>query len=1011
MSGVTRIRAVRPVIRFLSRYRITLAALVLLAVGLWQWNERRGFDDNAMAAVPRTPEEELVSALETEQAGSLLEDSYFAYIRRLTAEGAKDSEGFRLEIPSTDYSAVSPAGTRVEENLGGRPGKALALVAEDSWVEYTFTVPADGFYQMGMTYYALPGKRSSVIRNVQVDGTFPFFQAKKLEFQRMWREAGEPWHDNRGNEFNPRREEVYGWQYRDFRDAEAKVAEPLRFYLTKGTHTIRINMVREPAAIGEIHVFSPVKLPSYAEVKARYKEAGYRPTSGFFLKIQAEDATLRSSPTLKRIEDREPITEPFNPDAITLNSFGGAGWRTAGQWAEWEFEVPESGLYHLGARFGQWYLNGMPTQRILTIDGKMMFREMNGIKFPYKAEWQISRFSEGEEDFLYYLEKGKHTIRLEVQIGGLGEVLEKVVGVTRKMSLLTREVTRVTGTNPDPNADWELERHIPNLVPRLQMMAWDLQDSIRALYDFGVREGSSEVSTLYEARDVMLSMAEDPRSIPGRLQQFTDLQSSLGLWVNGLTAQSLVLDYLIVKSPDQPWPKPAAPWYVRLKTSLYDFFTSFTRDYNGIGNVYEGEKSLEVWIARGRDWAEIIKQMIDEDFTPETGIKVNVNIVPAQQMQVLLLAATAGLEPDVALGVEGEVPIDFAVRGGLVNLNEFPDYEEVAKRFRPGALIPYKYNGGDYALPENQNFTMLFYRKDIMQQLGYGEDDIPETWDEVMELIPILHQNGMDFYYPHAPNNPQLAINEFAPFLFQHGGDFYTADGTRSALDSPEALAAMKMWTGLFTNYKIEKQADFYNRFRSGEMPIGVADYSTYILLSTAAPELTGWWGMKPMPGIRQPDGRINRSTGGLGQTAVIFKNTDMKEEAWTFLKWWTSADTQERFGAELEALLGVEARWNTANVEALKRLPWAEEDIAAVLEQWEWFRERQVVLGGYYTTRHIANMWNEIVLNGKLPREAIEAGVREINKELRKKREEFGLDVPMGTARGEDVSIDGDGT
>ncbi len=57
-----------------------------------------------------------------------------------------------------------------------------------------------------------------------------------------------------------------------------------------------------------------------------------------------------------------------------------------------------------------------------------------------------------------------------------------------------------------------------------------------------------------------------------------------------------------------------------------------------------------MWVSRGRDWAQIIKQMIDEDFTPETGIKVNVNVIPAGEMQVLLLANTSGLAPDVALG-------------------------------------------------------------------------------------------------------------------------------------------------------------------------------------------------------------------------------------------------------------------------------------------------------------------------------------------------------------------------
>lgn len=737
-------------------------------------------------------------------------------------------------------------------------------------------------------------------------------------------------------------------------------------------------------------------IPTYEEVSAQYKQNNYKVTSGHYLTFQAELATLRSDPTLKRIEDREPDTVPFNSEAIVLNSFGGLSWREGGQWAEWEIEVPESGLYNIGVRFGQWFLNGFPVQRKVYINGELPFVEMNSVPFPYKQEWQVSNFSQShEDDYLFYLNEGKNTIRMEVQVGDLGEVLELVTDTSQKMSELTREVIRVTGTNPDPNADWKLDRNIPNIVERLESMAWKIQDAITMLTLFGVDEGSSEISTLYEARGVIVDMSKDTRSIPARLNQFRELQSSLGLWVNGLSKQSLLMDYIIVKSPDQEWPRPAAPIFVRIGTSINDLLLTFRKNYGGVGTVYDAdEEVLDVWIARGRDWVDIIKQMIDEDFTPETGIKVNVNVIPANQSQVLMLANTSGLAPDVALGVDGEVPIDFAVRNALIDLSSFEDYEEVAERFRPGALIPYRYDGGNFALPENQNFYMLFYRKDIMAELGYGEEDMPETWEDVMEIIPILQQNGMDFFYPHAINDTKMAINEFAPFLFQHGGEFYTENGSRSALDSPEAIEAMRMWTGLFTNYKIEKQADFYNRFRSGEMPIGVADYSTYILLSTAAPELTGWWGMKPMPGIRQEDGRVNRSTGGLAQTGMIFKDTEHPEESWEFLKWWTSADAQERFGSELEALLGVEARWNTANVEALQRLPWQAEDIDAILEQWEWFREREVVLGGYYTTRYIANMWNEIVLNGRIVRESVEDGVKEINKELSKKREEFGLDV-----------------
>ncbi|MBD2867807.1 extracellular solute-binding protein [Paenibacillus arenilitoris] len=978
--------------RFFRKNAIRLLIAALLLAPAAVWFQSRGYDNAAMAGIPVYDNIEERSILADEDIQSLLEPSYFEYEAGHRQNGAGDAGGFEAKIRSIDYSAVSEEGAERVTDLPGDFGEALALTDQNGWAEYKFAVPEDGFYQIGMDYYALPGKRSGVVRSVQIDGEYPFFQAKKLTLQRMWRESGEPWQDNQGNEFNPAREEIFGWQYKALRDSEAKIAEPLRFYLTEGEHVLRIAAVREPAAMGDIRIFSPASPPDYAQVKRQYEELGYEETKGTRIKIQAEEASLRSDPTLKRVEDREPSTEPFNQKAIALNAFGGDSWRSGEQWAEWEFEVPEDGLYNIGMRFGQHYLNGIPTERKITIDGKLPFREMNGTLFPYKAGWQIKRLGAGEEDYLYYLAKGKHTIRMEVQVGSLGGLLDTVRVTSNKLSLLYREIIRVTGTSPDPNIDWELEGSVPNLVPRLHILARNIHDVVQSLYELGVEQGSSDISTLLEVRDTILGMADETRTIPGRLASINDLQSQLGTWINGLSGQRLLLDYILIQSPDQAWPKPVAPWHAKLKSSAMDLAYSFVKDYGGVGNVYEDEEALDVWVARGRDWVQIIKQMIDEDFTTETGIKVNVNLIPAGQMQALLLANTSGLTPDVALGVEGETPIDFAVRNALVNLNEFGDYDEVADRFRPGALIPYKYNGGDYALPENQNFNMLFYRKDVMSELGITDEEIPQTWEEAMALIPLLQQNGMDFYYPHAPNNPGVAVNEFAPFLFQHGGELYDEEGMSYSLDSPEALQAMEMWTSLFTNYKIEKQADFYNRFRSGEMPIGVADYSMFILLSTAAPELTGWWEMRPLPGIAQPDGRINRSTGGLGQTGIIFKDSEMKDEAWQFLKWWTSADAQERFGTELEALLGVEARWNTANVEALNRLPWERDDLDAILEQWEWFREREVVVGGYFTTRHIANMWNEIVLNGKLVREAVEEGVREINKELRKKREEFGL-------------------
>ncbi len=383
----------------------------------------------------------------------------------------------------------------------------------------------------------------------------------------------------------------------------------------------------------------------------------------------------------------------------------------------------------------------------------------------------------------------------------------------------------------------------------------------------------------------------------------------------------------------------------------------------------------------------IMKEMAEEDFTPKTGIRINVNTLPAGQLNsgsvnTLLLAASSGKAPDVATGVDAHLPVEFAIRDASVDLSQFPDYEEVSKRFLPGSLIPFQYNGGNYALPETQDFNVLVYRKDILKELGVS---VPQTWDDAYAMLPVLQQNGMQMFYP-------ISSLGFMPFLYQNGGEFYQASGKKSGLDSPEAFQAFTEWTELYTNYKFPVMANFFNRFRTGEMPIGISDYLTYVQLSTAAPELIGRWGVAPSPGHKKADGTIDRTSGGAVQSVAIFKQSKHQKEAWEFLKWWTSTESQVQFGQELEALLGVEARWNTANMEAFSQLPWPEDDLKALTDQWKYYKEQPYVLGGYFTARNIDNAWNRVVLGGMNIRESLEQGVKDINKELEAKQTEFGF-------------------
>ena len=918
----------------------------------------------------------------------LKERPYADVLADYEAQGRTAVPDVDITVPAWRYAATHAADVRVDEEVAGE-GPALVWANEEGWVEWEVQVPKSGLYNIELRYYPLPGRRASIQRDLEIDGEYPFVEAKKLIFERTWRDAGPPVTDNRGDHVRPRQVEAPMWRTVRLQDADAMHDRPFLFYLSAGRHRLRMGGVREPVAIQYLRICPEEHIPAYGDVLKEYRRLGYEPVQDAFVKIQAEDATLKSDPTIRREYGEDPLSEPISHDHRLLSEFGGLRWRRGGQFVLWKFSAPKTGLYQIAMRIWQPWSHE-PIYREVRIDGKVPFQELLQVPFHEDPAWRTQVLADSRgEPYLFYLEEGEHTLTMIVKVGPIAPVIRNMEEVQRTLSMVGRQVIMLTGSNPDPNMEWELDRQLPGLVPTLEGVVRTLEATYQDLVRVSTKP-SSVANNLKMVASQVNSMIRNPDSIPTRIEQLANSQASLGQGALGLRNHPLQMDYILITSPGARLPRATATIMEQLAHGVREFLRSFRRDYSGVGSTFRevggaadaGETVLNVWIARGRDWAEIIKDLIEEDFTPSTGVRVNVNIMPAGDIRALLLSAVAGHAPDIAMGVDANFPVEFAIRGALEPLDGFPDYEEVTKRFRPGALIPFRYRGADYALPEEQNFTMLFYRKDILGEL---ELEPPRTWDDVYGLMSTLHQNGLDFYYPYGL---------FTPFLFQRGGGYYTPDGLRSALDAPEALAAFKEWTELYTSYKVPTIANFYMRMRTGEMPIGVADYSTYVLLSTAAPEITGWWEMRPMPGRVMPDGKIDRSTGGSSRAVMMFRQSRHKEAAWELIKWWTSTEIQVRFGTELEALLGVEARWNSANVEALKELPWPRRDVEAVLEQWDWFREQPVVLGGYYTSRHILNAWNRVVLEGWNPREALEQAVEDIDRELRKKQEEFGVFV-----------------
>ena len=160
---------------------------------------------------------------------------------------------------------------------------------------------------------------------------------------------------------------------------------------------------------------------------------------------------------------------------------------------------------------------------------------------------------------------------------------------------------------------------------------------------------------------------------------------------------------------------------------------------------------------------------------------------------------------------------------------------------------------------------------------------------------------------------------------------------SKSGFNEGKGPAVFETWTKFYTDYSFPVEANFINRFRSGQMPIGITYYNTYNTLAVFAPEIKGKWNFVSIPGTTDVDGVgnqiIRRETVSSGTGVMILEQSKKKTASWDYLKWWTSTETQVRFGREMEGILGAAARYPTANVDAMSQLPWTVSEYNKLME------------------------------------------------------------------------------
>ena len=922
---------------------------------------------------------------------------YSAYLERHS--GADKPLDKEIVINAVDYvstedneSGIAP---RVEKTEYEGVSDVLYWKNHEGKINYKFNVEKTGLYHLEMLYYPVSGDNTTVEVAMLIDGDYPFTAAKTFTLDRYWTDATPIRKDSKDNDIRPTQAEYDCWVTYPIKDKEGLFNEPYYFYLEAGEHTltfdgIKVNTVFKSFTFKNYEDSPEYVKPSDAEIASTPALTTTNDIGSNTIFVQGEQSVYKTASTLYATYDRTScMTNPSHPTKQRYNTVGQATWNKATQAITWEFSVPNDGYYKFNFKVRQNQMRGFFSNRRIYIDGAVPNQDCEDVKFPYDANWYCQTLTDSNGDDMYiYLTAGKHSLTMEAIPGSIGAVMQRLDDLVYTLNYYYRRILMITGPDPDEYNDYFVDKQIPELLDVFKTIIDQLYAEKAGIEE--LTGGGSEASSLQTMAVYLQMMVDKPDDIPTMKDTLKDSISTVSAWMRDYRDQPLEIDYIEIGTVNEKFSAAQGNFVEEFVFSFNSFIGSFFEDYTMLSD--SSTTALNVWVSLGRDQATVVKELVDSDFNAtHDGVEASINLVQGG----ILEATLAGKGPEIALFIGGDFPIQLAARDLLVDLTRFSDYNDiVAERFTPNIETLYTYNGGVYGLPVSQTFPMMFYRTDILEELGIEE--VPETWDEFTDLIPVLQRTYLQAGLLSPASNLSSSVFEsgdtFAMLVLQTGNNIYNDDLTKTTYDQQSVIRAFERWTKFYTVFDFEQTYDAFSRFRTGEMPIVIQNYTFYNQLSVSAPEIKGLWNFTLVPGTVQEDGTISHAANSSSSGAIIFNKVSDTQAAWEFIKWFTSTEVQVDYGRTIEALMGPMGRFDTANVQALEQLPWSTSEYNKISAQMSETVEIPIIPASYATTRHTKNAFRAVVNDAWNPRYALSSYNRDINSEITRKNNDIAL-------------------
>lgn len=644
-------------------------------------------------------------------------------------------------------------------------------------------VPQSAVYYMNFDYLANSESILPVEAGIMVNGEYPFYEMRQQKLESQWTSNPDQWtlaprkvYDSYGNEVVSMPDKIYDWQNKYIQDSTYRYTQPLGIELQQGRNTITIELNEGTLLLGNLTLTAKPQVPEYTGSEAAAGDG--------FIEIQAEDFLYRNDSGIHAACEFDPDLYPYQAAKRVMNTVDAASFGQGGQEITYLMEVEKAGNYYIAFHYSQGDKADFPVFMNVKIDGRIPNTAFENHAFAYEKKYEMYTMVDGDGSKISIpLEAGKHTISMQISMEPVRESLETIEKIMSRVNDLSLEVTKVAGTNKDKYRDFSLEAYIPGIGEMMTGWADELGQVMEDARVYNPKKNKiAAYASVKIAENQLRSLAKKPDELIYRIDELATSTSSvnqhLANLIDSLNGNDFALDsiYLYQEDAAKQLPKNKNI-FTKMWLGIVRFFTSFGEQAYSSTNT--NPEHLQVSVNRSRQHLEIMQLLINEQFTPQTGIEVDLSLMPDQTK--LVLANASGDSPDVATGVNYSIPFELGIRGALKDLTEFPDFAEVAERYNAGLIMPYVIGDRIYALPETMNFQVMFYRKDILDKLGL---EVSDTLEEVQAMLPDLQMRGLNFYYPTARTVGMKTFLDTTPILFQSGGTLYDGAIDKAILTS-----------------------------------------------------------------------------------------------------------------------------------------------------------------------------------------------------------------------------------